>query len=288
MYFSTRTSRAALAALLAFSVSAAAAPVAAQDAAFTWENATELSFVNTAGNASSTTFGIKASLTGTGAPNTLKLEVGGIRASSTITTRRATGTTGSFVITETENTEPTAASYFARGRYDRAFSGAFAFGGAGWDRNTFAGIKNRFAFVAGLGRTWVDGESGRFKTDVGGTYTIQKDVSPAPDADDAFFGFRVTLDATRRLTSTADFASTFIADENLEETGDFRADWINSVAVSISEGLALKTSLQLLYDAEPANLAVPLFDTGGTQIGTVATKGDEIDSIATLTLVIRL
>jgi len=280
-----RTSPGAFAALLALSV---AGPVAAQDAGFTWENATELSFVNTAGNASSTTFGIKASLTGTGAPNTLKLEVGGIRASSTITTRRATGTTGSFTITETENTEPTAASYFARSRYDRAFSGAFAFGGAGWDRNTFAGVKNRFAFVAGLGRTWVEGESGRFKTDVGGTYTIQKDVAPAPGDDDAFFGFRVTVDATRRLTSTADFASTFIADENLEETGDFRADWINSVAVSISEGLALKTSLQLLYDAEPANLAVPLFDTGGTQIGTVATQGDEIDSVATLTLVIRL
>jgi putative salt-induced outer membrane protein YdiY len=198
------------------------------------------------------------------------------------------GTTGSYTITETENTEPTAASYFARGRYDRAFSGAFAFGGAGWDRNTFAGIENRYAVVAGLGRTWVEGESGRFKTDVGGTYTIQKDVAPVAGADDAFFGFRATVDATRRLTATAQYASTLIADQNLETTEDFRADWINSVAVSISEGLALKTSLQLLYDAEPANLSVPLFDTGGNQLGTVGTQGDEIDSIATLTLVIKL
>jgi putative salt-induced outer membrane protein YdiY len=262
--------------------------VRAQDAGFAWENATELSFVSTAGNASSTTFGVKAALTGTGAPNTLKLEVGGIRASSTITTRRAVGTTGSYTITETENTEPTAASYFARGRYDRAFSGAFAFGGAGWDRNTFAGIENRYSVVSGLGRTWVDGESGRFKTDVGGTYTIQKDVAPVPGADDAFFGVRASIDARRRLTATADYTSTLVADQNLETTSDFRADWINSVAVSITEGLALKTSLQLLYDAEPANLAVPLFDTGGTSLGNVSTQGDEIDSVATLTLVIKL
>lgn len=59
-------------------------------------------------------------------------------------------------------------------------------------------------------------------------------------------------------------------------------------AVSISEGLALKTSLQILYDPQPANLSVPLFDTGGTQLGTVGTVGDKVDSVATLTLVIKL
>jgi hypothetical protein len=58
--------------------------------------------------------------------------------------------------------------------------------------------------------------------------------------------------------------------------------------VSISEGLALKTSLQLLYDALPANIPVPLLDGGGTEIGTVSTVGEEIDSVLTLTLVIRL
>jgi putative salt-induced outer membrane protein YdiY len=263
----------------------AAHPVDAQG--FAWENATELSFVSTGGNASSTTLGVKASLTGTGDPNVVKLEVGGIRASSDIKTRRATGTPTSFTIAETTNSAVTAESYFARGRYDRAFAGAFAFGGAGWDRNTFAGVQNRFAFVAGFGRTWIEGETGRFKTDVGGTYTIQKDVRPAPGADEAFFGSRATVDATRRLTETADFASTLIADQNLETTEDLRLDWINSVAVTISEGLALKTSLQLLYDARPANIPVPLFDTGGAQTGTVSDRGEEIDSVITLTLVIR-
>jgi putative salt-induced outer membrane protein YdiY len=263
----------------------AAQPLHAQG--LDWENATELSFVATGGNASSTTLGLKASLTGTGAPNTVKLEVGGIRASSNITTRRAAGTTASFTVTETTSSEVTAESYFARSRYDRAFAGAFAFGGAGWERNTFAGVDNRYSLVTGVGRTWIEGETGRFKTDVGGTYTIQRDVQPTPGADEEFFGSRATVEAMRRLTTTADYSSVLIADQNLEETEDFRADWINSIAVTISQGLALKTSLQLLYDAQPANVPVPLFDTGGTQTGTVSTQGDGVDSVVTVTLVIK-
>jgi putative salt-induced outer membrane protein YdiY len=263
----------------------AAHPVRAQG--FTWENATELSFVSTGGNASSTTSGVKASLTGTGDPHTFKLELGGIRASSEVKTRRAVGTPGSFTVTETTDSESTAGSYFARARYDRAIDGAFAFGGAGWDRNTFAGVENRYQVVTGVGRTWLDGESGRFKTDVGGTYTIQRDVQPRPGADDEFFGFRGSVEARRRLTTTADYTSNLVVDQNLETSSDFRADWINSVAVSISEGLALKTSIQLLYDAQPANIPVPLFDGGGTQIGTVSARGEEIDSVMTLTLVVR-
>jgi putative salt-induced outer membrane protein YdiY len=263
----------------------AAHPVRAQG--FTWENATELSFVSTGGNASSTTSGVKASLTGTGDPHTFKLELGGIRASSEVKTRRAVGTPGSFTVTETTDSGSTAGSYFARARYDRAIDGAFAFGGAGWDRNTFAGVENRYQVVTGVGRTWLDGESGRFKTDVGGTYTIQRDVQPRPGADDEFFGFRGSVEARRRLTTTADYTLNLVVDQNLETSSDFRADWINSVAVSISEGLALKTSIQLLYDAQPANIPVPLFDGGGTQIGTVSARGEEIDSVMTLTLVVR-
>jgi putative salt-induced outer membrane protein YdiY len=62
-------------------------------------------------------------------------------------------------VTETTTSELSAASYFARSRYDREFSSAFAFGGAGWERNTFSGIQNRYSIVAGLGRTWIEGDS---------------------------------------------------------------------------------------------------------------------------------
>lgn len=267
-------------------LSVTAIPASAQ---ISWESATELSYVSTGGNAQSSTFGLKASLTGAGAPNGFKIEVGGIRASADKKTRRATGSPGDFVVTETSQSELTASSYFARGRYDRTLDGAFAFTGIGWERNRFAGVENRYSAVAGLGRTWIDGETGRVKTDLGVTYTVQKDVEPAPGADESFAGARLTIDATRTLTETADFASTLIADQNLEQQGDFRADWTNSVTASISEGLALKTSLQLLYDNEPALVSVPLFDPTGAATGqNVQTRGEKLDRVLTVALVVRL
>ena len=124
---------------------------------------------------------------------------------------------------------------------------------------------------------------------VGATYTIQKDVDPAPGVDEGFGGVRFSIDATRRLSESADYSSVLIVDENVEDTDDLRADWTNSVSLSLSESLALKTSLQLLYDKQPSLLGVPLLDGMGVPTGTdVLTPGDEVDSILTLTLVITL
>jgi putative salt-induced outer membrane protein YdiY len=275
---------------LAFMTTLAPVRLAAQDdtGAYVWENATELSFVSTGGNASSSTLGLKAALTGTGGQNTVKLELGGIRGENNLRTLTATGTPTNFTVNEVSVSQLTAENYFLRGRYDRAFATAYGFTGAGWDRNTFAGVQNRYAFVLGLGKTWADSESSRLKTDIGATYTIQKDVDPAPGADDAFGGTRLSVDAMRQLSESTDFLSALVVDQNLEDTDDLRADWINSLSVSLSERLAFKTSLQLLYDKKPALLSVPLFDTGGTPNGNVLTPGDTVDNIVTLTLVIKL
>lgn len=256
---------------------------------FAWANATELSFVSTSGNASSSTLGLKSGLTGEGGPNTIKFEVGGIRGETSLFTRTATGTPASFTVNEQETSQLTAENYFLKSRFDRALADAFLFTGAGWDRNTFAGIQNRYALVAGVGRTFLDDDSGRFKTDIGATYTIQKDVDPEPGADDAFGGLRVSIDAMRQLTPTSQYTSTLIMDENLEMTDDLRFDWVNALAVNLSEQLALKTSLQLLYDNLPSLLGVPLFDAGGNATGTdVRTPGDKVDSIFTVALVISM
>jgi len=266
----------------------AAAPAAAQESV-TWESSTELSFVSTGGNASSSTLGLKAALTGTREPHVFKIELGGIRTSVDKTTRTATGTPASFTIHETTISETTAESYFAKGRYDRNFSQAFLFAGAGWDRNTFAGIQNRYALVAGVGRTFVEGETGHLKADVGVTYTIQKDVDPEPGADEGFGGVRLNVDAARKLSATADYTSALVLDENMESTDDLRLDWTNSIAVALSQKLALKTSFQLLFDNLPSLLGVPLVDGTGTPTGaTVSTPGDKLDRVVTLTLVIKL
>ncbi|MBT8487686.1 MAG: DUF481 domain-containing protein [Gemmatimonadetes bacterium] len=264
----------------------AAHPAVAQDTGWSWENSTEVGFVTTSGNASQTTLSLKSSLTGTSGANTFKIGVGGLRASSDITTRTAQGTPGSFTVTETTNEVTSASNYYARARYDRELGEAFLFTGAGWERNTFAGYQNRYSTVAGVGRTWVDSDDGRFKTDVGGTYTVQEDVQ-TPGEREGFFGFRVTIEGARSLTETTDFETEFVLDENLETSDDLRFDWLSSIAVALTEGLALKTSYQLVFDNDPALLSVPLF-TGGTENGTVGVPSSQFDSLLTLSLVIKL
>lgn len=265
-------------------------PAAAQDP-LTWENSTEFSFVTTSGNASSTTLGLKSGLTGTGDVSVFKLQVGGIRASSDFRTRTAVGTASSFTVNEETRTEKSAENYFARSRFDRNLgdNDFFVFGGAGWERNTFAGYNHRVSFVAGVGDTWVDDGRTLFKTDIGGTYTIQKDVDPTPGASDGFGGIRATMELTRDLTETTAFESGIVIDENLQNTDDLRFDWISSLSVALAEGLAFKTSLQLLFDNDPALIGVPLFDTGGTPAGSnVLVPSNEFDSFLTISLVIKL
>ncbi|MGD8320992.1 MAG: DUF481 domain-containing protein [Gemmatimonadota bacterium] len=264
------------------------APGAAQDTV-SWKSSTELSYVSTGGNSSSSTLGLKATLTRTSGPNAFKVEAGGIRSETGFTTRTATGTETDYSVSETTVSRTTAESSYLRGRYDRTFARSFAFVGAGWDRNTFSGIRNRYAAVVGVGRTLVDGESGHLKADIGTTYTVQKDVDPTPGAPTGFGGLRVNVDAARNLTSTTELSSVLVVDESLKDTQDLRADWTNSVSVALSQRLALKTSLQLLFDNVPALLGVPLVDANGQDTGlTVTTPSDKLDRIMTLTLVIKL
>jgi putative salt-induced outer membrane protein YdiY len=234
----------------------------------------------TSGNATSRTFGMANTTTYRWPASSIQFGVGGVRAESGITTRTATGTPDDFEVVEETDTEKTAENYFARARYDRSLGPAFLFGGAGWTRNTFAGIDNRYALVAGLGRAWSDTEENRMKADVGVTYTIQEDVVEAPDANDSFLGGRTTVDFFRSVTPTTDIGSLLVVDENFDDTDDLRADWTNSIAVAISESLALKASYQVLFDNQPALTGVPL------GAGEVLVPLNETDGTFTVAVVV--
>lgn len=261
----------------------------AQDAPPTgWFNKAELTAVWTGGNSPASTFGAKSELRRVWTSATFKLEGGGLRTESTSRSRTAVGSETNFTISETETSAVTAENYFLRGRYDRTLtSKAFLFGGAGWNRNTFAGIDNRYSFVAGAGNAWVDRQNARFKTDLGLTYTIQDDVVDDPSKDDSFFGFRFSAEAARDLTATTVYTGSLIVDENLNERQDLRGDLTNSIQVTINSNLALKTGLQLLYDKLPALVKVPLTGTGVPPNATVLTPLDKVDSVFTIALVIN-
>ena len=270
-------------ALLGLSAAGASFPVAGQEKELGLFDKAELTFVVTGGNSSQSTFGLKNSLDRIWENGALRFSAGGIRTESTVLTRTATGTADDFTVNEASTSTVTAESYFARGRYDRNVSEqVFLYGGSGWERNTFAGLQNRYSFVTGVGRTWTDQETLKFRTALGATYTIQDDVVDDPATADSFAGARFTYDLFKKLTATTDFGSALIVDQNGKDTADRRADFTNWLSVAMTQGLALKASLQLLFDNAPALQALPLGGTGTT----VLTPLGKTDSVFTLAVVL--
>ncbi len=258
------------------------APLTAQDRVLGWGDQAEFTFVMSAGNASSSTFGLKNVLERVWDNASFKVSAGGVRTFATIKTGNATGTADNF--TAIENEDVTAENFYVRSRYDRMISDAsYVFGGAGWDRNTFSGIDSRYSFVSGAGRTWFEEDSRHFKTDLGLTYTIQDDVTPTPGASDSFLGLRGTWDYFNQLTETTDFGSALIVDENLDDTEDLRADFTNWIAVAMSDRMALKAQAQLLFDNQPSLEKFTLVSSGATVTQTLK----KLDSVFTVALVVN-
>jgi putative salt-induced outer membrane protein YdiY len=251
-----------------------------------WKDTAEFSFVATAGNSDTTTLGFKNKLLRKWSSSAFELNAGGVRSEGTVN-RRAVGTSDDFRIED--DAQITAENYFLNGRYDHKLTETFFwFFGAGWDRNTFAGIDNRYTGVGGVGNVWVDRDNLKFRTDYAVTFTKQDDVVENPDVDDSFLGLRVSWNYLHKFGATTEYVNDLIVDENLDETDDFRANMINSVSVALSKRLALKVSLQFLYDHQPSLEELPLFDTSGADTGTrVLAELDELDTVFTSSLVVN-
>ncbi|WP_405285199.1 DUF481 domain-containing protein [Gaopeijia maritima] len=281
------------AALVALAALALPLGLAAQDddpANTRWVFQGEFTSVLSQGNSESFTAGLGTVIRRQWESDALRFEFGGIRTESSRITRRAVGTVDDFVVDVTSDSEKTAESLYARSRYDRTLSERFfAYGAVDWLRNTFAGIESRFLLAAGAGNTWIDQDTQRFKTNYAVTYTIQEDVVERPDADKNFPGARLGWEYWNQLTATSTFDSALLVDLNLSDTDDVRYDLTNSLAVNISEKLALKPSLQFLYRTRPSLASVSLFTAGGEATGdTVLTELEKLDTFFRLALVLTL
>lgn len=250
-----------------------------------WTDAAEFSFVATAGNSETSTFGFKNSLARVWEKSSFELKAGGIRGESTTKSRSVDPLNP--VIVETSTTHLTAENYFLNGRYDRKITTRFFwYSGAGWDRNRFAGIQNRYSGVGGVGNVWVDADRVKFRTDYALSYTKQENVVKVAGVHDSFLGVRLSSKFLHKLGAVTSYGNDLVVDENLDETSDFRADMTNWVTVSMSARLALKVSLQWLYDnepsfesiADPGDLLPPLGPTASAQL-------DDLDTVFTASLV---
>ncbi len=279
--------------IAALALAACAIPQAtAQDEGPTegWKDTAEFSFVVTGGNSDTETLGFKNKLWRIWDRSSFEFKAGGVRAESTTVDRMAVGTPGNFDVHEDEQTELTAESYYLNGRYDHKITDRFFWlVSAGWERNRFAGIDNRYNGAGGVGNIWIDSEKTKFRTDYSVTYTREETVfKPPDDTDDTFAGLRVASAFLHQFGESTTYTNDLEINQSLDDSDDLRADMTNAVAVAINERLALKVSWQILYDAEPAFDEVDLFDTSGIATGeTVLVELEEVDTVFTTSLVVN-
>lgn len=256
----------------------------------TWSDEAELALVLTTGNTETLSLGLKNTLRGEWEKASFRLKLSALRSEDTEETRLALGTADDFMVETTKDTDLTAEAYELAARHERHFGERHSwFNEAGWQRNEFAGVRNRYRLLSGLKTKWKDAERVRFATDVGLSWTKQDDVVENPAREDRWLGFRFGWTLWAKVGKNGEYGNDLRLDLNLDDTDDLRLDMTNWFAVSFTERLALKLTHELLWDGQPALEEIDLFDPAdpATPIGKVPVELDSTDTTFQASLVVR-
>ena len=242
-----------------------AAPARAQEAAEPargWDNETELSLALTAGNSSARTFGFGNTLRHGGDTSRFQLRLNGLRSGTAddrfllvepgvrFPVDGSPGAAGTRLVEPAR--EPDVENYLVSGRYDVEIGGRlFWNAGGSWDRNTDAGILSRYSAFAGVGNTWRDDETLRFATTYAASYTDRREAARDPRKDARFSGARLGWEYRHRLSGATVVENELTANVNLTDAADYSVNTVAALSVGLGSHLALRVSLQLLYESDP-------------------------------------
>jgi hypothetical protein len=222
-----------------------------------WSDKAAVSVVASDGNSETTSIGLKNVLSRIWEQQRFSWELGINRVESLDGDRFGVGDLGQFVVKDPPKTvDPE--RFYNKLRFYRNFRPTVFWVVSGdAEKNIPAGVFHTRRIASGLGNTWVDRETMEFRSIYAATYT---DEELELDGTNEFPGFRLLYQFEWQFTRTATFDSEMTFDNNLEDLDDWRVDAKNGVSVSISEILALKTSLHLLYRNIPALEEIEVYD----------------------------
>ena len=259
-----------------------------------WSNSTDLSLVVTDGNSSTSTLGFN---------NYLQRLWSNARYSLRVEAVRSDTADDPFAIVSPDTADgfyveyPDKAldveRYYIENRYDRNITERFFWNaGVSWERNKNAGILNRYIGFAGVGNRWWSREDLKFSTTYGLSYTDREDEVQDPFKDDTFVGFRFGWEYLNQWGKVTTYRNTWNYTNSLSDTSDYYSDMMNSITVAINARLALRVSLQWLYNSIPGLEEVPLFVlhpvTGlKVEVGEVEVRKDQLDTIFSTSLVVN-
>jgi putative salt-induced outer membrane protein YdiY len=236
-----------------------------------WSNTTDLSFVLTDGNSQTESFGftsdfrqkwkqsavllkLQATLKNTDDDPFLQVDPG-------LTFLPGESPTDPPTTLVDPGSEPDVEKYFAETRFERSISGQdvkrFKRGfkwnvGATWDRDVDAGILSRTVLFSGVGHDWWDRDDFKFNTAYSLSYTQRDEENPDPDKDQEFAGFRFSWDYLNQWGKATTFENDWFFNVSLSDLNDWSSNMVTSLDVAMTEKLALKISLQWLFNNEPA------------------------------------
>lgn len=230
-----------------------------------WKVSTELSYVVTGGNASTSSFSLGSRLSKTWDRNSVAFRTYVLKSNATAKNLQAVGSETDYEIVENKVEQLVAENYVLEGQYSRRLAKKLtAQAGASWDRNRFAGIAARYIVTTGVGYPVVEAKRTTLKTEAAATVTLRRYMG---ERTTSFAGLRAVVSFEQKINDKSSLTSLFVFDDNLKKAVDWRFDWTNSVSAPVSKSLALKTSLRTLYTNSPALKAVPLVDTYGNPLG---------------------
>jgi putative salt-induced outer membrane protein YdiY len=228
-----------------------------------WSNTSDLSLVLTAGNSDSVTLGFSDKLGYRWKTARFNFDVSVVRSDKSDDwffqvvpgLEFPVGGAPSNPAATLVKPEPTldVGNYLVRGAYEKDISPRLFWNvGASWYRNDDAGILNRYIVFAGLGNNWVDTQRRRFATSYGISYTDREEEEPDPEKDRRFSGARFGWDYTEHLNAVTTFDSDFGSNVSFADVSDYSINTLNALSVAMNSRLALKVSLQWLFENEPA------------------------------------
>lgn len=228
-----------------------------------WFNTTELSLVVTEGNSSTDTFAFKNLLTRAWEQSRFELLLDGMRSNTsddrflladpgqTFLPGESPMLTATTLITPSKESD--AEKYFFEGEFTKEFGGNQQWNAGGsWGRNEDAGILNRYVVFGGIGHHWENGEKLDVETSYGLSFNDREEETPDPEKERQFPGVRLAMDLDYKIWPTTMLAYDFTGILNLKDTKDFSVNTTGSASVSMNKRLALRLSLQFLFNSEPA------------------------------------
>jgi len=256
-----------------------------------WSNVADLGLVITAGNSPTSTFTFDDKLVHAWERSNFAFRAGGLRnrkADDTI----AVGTEDDFVVVYPD-AKLDNERYYVHGRFDKKINDRFYWvTGAGWQRDTDAGIDNRVDAFLGAGNHWKNTDSLQFTTDYTLGLTTRQDEIEDPLREDKYPSARLAYDLMTKISKHAQFDSDLIFVANLKTAEDWNFNNVNAITSNLTSMLALRASLQFIYYHLPALEELDLFDVDPTEgdaseIGTAITRKKALDTVVKITLVVN-